>query len=551
MTRPLDLDTVLTCLREALRQDARHQRRDPQAADDGARISDQHGMDELGHTGTARLVAGAVLSWVCDGSPEDLDIATRGAAAIRRLRRPSGRIDLRSCNVDGDADTAFMLRLLLRCLDLLPSRQDACPALLEDLRTICAEAGRCLLDGGVHTPNHRWVMAAALAQTARHFPDLDAASAARRWMAETPDLNADGLFLERSVGVYDAVSDSSLLLVDEHLGWPEGRAAALANLRANLMLLNGDGSAETILSTRQDHGTRTVPSSLIPSYMRAWRLTGDRELGATAAWLWHQATDSRLDTLFWIAAELVLGGPLDLPPADRLAERRQAWWPTVGLWRLRHGDFACSVCGQGERLLTLTWGSNAIAGLGIAHAYFGHGRFVTDSMVPDEQGVCLTSRGHLPPYRLGYSLALDRPIPPEEWDRTWAERGLSPRPPCQASLRVDPAPEAETGVDLHLHSATAPDDVPVQIAFDLPLGGRWQSAGGCMWPREGQVFMLQAGSGCYVHDGYRISIGPGTCGHHYQRMRDTTAPPPACWRLIIPLRTPVDHHLAIRCTIGP
>ena len=77
-----------------------------------------------------------------------------------------------------------------------------------------------MMDGGFHTPNHRWVIASALAQAARFSPDQDVRRTVNAYLTEGVDLDAEGFFIERSVGVYDAVNTRSLLLIAENYGWP-------------------------------------------------------------------------------------------------------------------------------------------------------------------------------------------------------------------------------------------------------------------------------------------------------------------------------------------
>ena len=62
------------------------------------------------------------------------------------------------------------------------------------------------------------------------------------------DLDAEGFFIERSVGVYDAVTDCSLLLIAENYGWPAALKAVERNLTLDLRRLHADGTSETGLS---------------------------------------------------------------------------------------------------------------------------------------------------------------------------------------------------------------------------------------------------------------------------------------------------------------
>ena len=114
---------------------------------------------------------------------------------------------------------------------------------------------------------------AALAQTAALFPDIDVRETVRAYLDEGFDVDEEGTYLKRSIGVYDAVTNRSLLLLAEH--WDDAndlakiQQAVTKNLNFNLHFFHADGTAETGLSRRQDYGTREVPVPLIASYLHS------------------------------------------------------------------------------------------------------------------------------------------------------------------------------------------------------------------------------------------------------------------------------------------
>ena len=57
--------------------------------------------------------------------------------------------------------------------------------------------------GGFHTPNHRWVLVAALAQAQALYPELEVSATVDAYLDESIDINADGEYSERSTGVYN------------------------------------------------------------------------------------------------------------------------------------------------------------------------------------------------------------------------------------------------------------------------------------------------------------------------------------------------------------
>ena len=62
----------------------------------------------------------------------------------------------------------------------------------------CRAAASALERGGVHTPNHRWEMTAALCRLQAVLPGVDLQQRIEDWLAEGIDIDADGLYSERS-----------------------------------------------------------------------------------------------------------------------------------------------------------------------------------------------------------------------------------------------------------------------------------------------------------------------------------------------------------------
>ncbi len=255
-------------------QVARHfaqQQTTPGRLDTGAVIRSDWGVDDPGST--AGLVALALWTHLVRRqypafvSPEPNDATLLhhtflALAYLERAQRPSGLTDLRDCNYDSSPDAGFILQAVLPPL-YLARKVPAADSWSEVVARLSAFAHRMTegaRTGGFHTPNHRWVIVAALHLAEGLFPEINVAPTITAYLAEGIDIDEDGFYSERSAGVYDAICARSLYLVADRAGLPcDLRQIVEHNLLADTYLLNADGTIETGLSRRQDAGPRRRP----------------------------------------------------------------------------------------------------------------------------------------------------------------------------------------------------------------------------------------------------------------------------------------------------
>ena len=206
------------------------------------------------------------------------------------------------------------------------------------------------------------------------------------YLAEGVDLDAEGFFIERSVGVYDAVNDRSLLLIAENYGWP----AAVGGGRTQ-------PDARSATAARRRHvRDRTLAAAGLRHAARSrwdWRRAicsttacGPIRLFSRAAqWLWD-AAPTPPGHLEWLLYPLLKYG--DPAPAD--ASPAGASCPTTialhlaqnGIYRVRRDLLSASFFRDATRLLSFTFGAAELTSLKISATYFGGdcGRFIGDRL---------------------------------------------------------------------------------------------------------------------------------------------------------------------------
>ncbi|MCW6009841.1 hypothetical protein K1W54_35660 [Micromonospora sp. CPCC 205371] len=277
------------------------------------------------------LVAAACGAAGYAGDADLLDHGVRLAGQLRELQGPSG-LFTGGDNVDSPPDSAFSVNDLADSLLMLRRADGSAHPLAKELEHLLAAATPALVSGGVHTPNHRWELSAALARLFRVAPEAarpELASRVEQWLAEGVDIDGDGLYSERSANYAAFVSNPSLLAIAEVFDRPELVDAVERNLDATLDLLLPDGTVETVLSRRQDQRFSVTLSAYLMPLRHVARVRGRADL----AWAAGVALAQGVPMPAEAAAHLVLhpDAALALPAAAEPPRARQRVFGAGGL----------------------------------------------------------------------------------------------------------------------------------------------------------------------------------------------------------------------------
>ncbi|MFD4599452.1 hypothetical protein ACFWPQ_15645 [Streptomyces sp. NPDC058464] len=215
------------------------------------------------------------------GSGQAVAAAMTQLAALRAAQTATG-LFAGGDNVQSPPDSAFTVNDVCDAHVLAAAAGPELREVTAALAEIAGAASGALLTGGVHTPNHRWELCAALARLHRSFPDSRLLDRVDAWLAEGVDIDAEGLYSERSAVYASHVSNPSLLLLADVLGRTDLRDAVERNLTATLDLIRPDGTVETVHSRRQDQHHPFPLAPYLPHYRLLAIRTGRGDLSRAA-----------------------------------------------------------------------------------------------------------------------------------------------------------------------------------------------------------------------------------------------------------------------------
>ncbi|MDQ1258010.1 MAG: hypothetical protein QG656_2618, partial [Candidatus Hydrogenedentes bacterium] len=303
---------------------------------------------------------------------------------LRRSQNGEGNIDLLTTNFNSPPDTAFTVHdaAAAAALAQMHGDKDVLSLLEEFLR----RAGQGLTGGGVHTPNHRWAVCAALAQINALFPDTRYVDRIDQWLAEGIDIDEEGQYTERSTTGYNAVVDKALVIAAHKLNRPELLDPVRKNLDAMVYLLHPNGEVVTEISSRQDLNTRgTMGGYWFPLRYMAIR-DGN---GVYASML------APLEPGHCSLATLMEYPDLqkDLPAPAPIPEDYEKDYSLAGITRIRRGKTSATILHKGNsRWITLRRGDAIINAVRFACPFFGKGQFVPASFEKRDGGFYFTQR---------------------------------------------------------------------------------------------------------------------------------------------------------------
>lgn len=381
-----------------------------------------------------------------------------------------------------------------------------------------------LLTGGVHTPNHRWELCAALARLHRIEPDPRLPARIDQWLAEGIDICPDGMYSERSPLYAAFVTNPSLLVIADVLARPELEETVRRNLDAFAALFDEDGTVESVHSRRQDQRMRFDGAGFLLQFRRfALRESRGDHAGLVTDIL-ARGVDGQVAShaLAEVLLDPQLARPLPTPGPAR-PDVGQTVLADSGLARVRAGRRCVTVFGGSDiarfpriasglstnpTFLRFRQGDAVLESLRLSVAFFDLGPFRSEGLSVKGEGryaLTQTTRAHfyqpLPPDRHradgSYELGDD--------GRFFASMDFSHRPTDDHQLRIDADVDVtDSGVDVRLDLRSIPTSYVLELVFRP--GGTLKGVRSLGDPDS---YELVEGIGSYTVGGDTIRFGPG------------------------------------------
>ncbi len=426
---------------------------------------------------------------------------------LLKAQHKDGTIDLLSTNFHSTPDTGFVLEQLCSTFEILKNDASNLQNIKAKLQAFILKAADALVIGGIHTPNHRWVVCRALARTNSILPNEKYIRRIDEWLDEKIDVDADGQFTEKSTSIYTPLTDHCLITMARKLDRPQLLEPVRRNLDMTLYYVHPDGEIATEASKRQDQYQQGSMARYHYPYRYMALTDRNGQYAAMTQWIEDTAKGLLTEDLVYFLEDGRLKD--NLPAPSPLPENYNKFFKYSDLARIRRGDVSATILAKNPIFFSFHKGKAALS-LRFASAFFGKGQFIGDSL-EIQNGKYIMRQQLDGPYYQPFS---KENLPSGgDWKSNRKLRKKSEIQQLESIVTISEK-EGKFEITLDIHGT---ENVPIAVELAFRNGGRLK--GVHKVDKIKDAYILEKGFGHYFFEKHTITFGHGQAEHTWTQLR--------------------------------
>ncbi len=466
-----------------------------------------------------------------------------GLDYVRAQQHENGLFDYITCNFYSAPDTAFCIGIVLPLTQYLKGREvltDGESALLQKLDRIIRDGGRGLLEGGFHTPNHRWAIAAMLATCGKMYGEEDLTRAAFAYLKEGIDCSEDGEYSEKSAGNYNGVNNQAMLLLAAALEDDSFEQHVIRNLRMMLTYWEPDDSIFTANSTRFDKDRLVYPDGYYWFYLYLGAKYHIPEFASMANYIFKIVEEKRILSPNCLIRYMLAPELIDFESEDcGIPANYHAFYSDSGIARVRRERYTYTVMRGKSNFLYVHNGSIRLA-VKIGGSFCEHRAFQAETLEMDGNGsfhLHQTMRGW---YYLPFP---EKPATSDWWQMDNASRPKKLGPDMDIDVTVG---ETEDGIEVDIRTSGV-KGAPWRVELAFSGIDRISNEHMTMPVHGDEVLVLKDSFFTVSNGDEAMEVGPAFGVHHFtEGKEDSEAKTPGAATVYLTDYTEFHHVISIK-----
>jgi hypothetical protein len=459
------------------------------------------------------------------------------AKYLRKIQHADGTIDLLSTNFHSTPDTGFIVeRVTASCELLKENKVKESDELFSELKAFLLAAGDALSVGGIHTPNHRWVVTAALTKINNLWPNPTYVKRAEQWLAENIDLDLDGQYTEKSTGGYSAIVNNALIAIASGLNKPELLENVRKNLEMNFFFVHPNNEVVTDASNRQDKGGIRTFEIYYFSYRYMAILDQNPQFAAMCQLIEKSYFSKISGDLDHFLEEKILWR--DLPKAKPFSTSYAKFFPFSKLARIRRDSWDATLLINNPNFLTFHKNKAILQGLRINASFFGKGQFQSSTIKQEGNTWVMYNKLEGPYFQ---PVSKDKVDPKGDWNKM--PKSIRTKSEIQYLETTVKIKEISGGLEVEF-DLKGTDGVPVSMELIFRAGGKLYGVEQAA--KEPNAYFLNKNEGTYTIGEDSIIFGPGKSEHKGIYLRGGLPVEPNSPSVYLTGFTPFKHVITLK-----